>query len=82
MSKAGMGFRLTLAPFNAIGTVGGSVRLSAHPGEEGISSRAEFDALIEKLECIRDEVCRLNNWDGAWAVGWPVDHKDTPCVEE
>ncbi len=82
MAKAGMGFRLTLAPFNAIGTVGGSVRLSAHPGEEGISSREEFNDLIESLERIRDEVSRLNAWNGAWAVSWPIDHKDTPCVEE
>ena len=81
MAKQGMGFRLTLAPFNVVGTVGGTVRLSAHPDPDGINSREDFDALIEALECIRDEVSRLNGYVGPWDVAWRSD-PEIPFSEE
>ena len=64
----GMSFRLTISPFTVTGTVGcPDVRLRYTPIEDGaILGREDFFNTINKLERLRDEVCRLNNYEGEW----------------
>lgn len=64
----GMNFRLTIAPFTVTGTVGSpEVRLRYMPVEDGaIIGREDFFNVINKLERLRDEVCRLNSYKGEW----------------
>ena len=80
MANEGMNFRLTLNPFTVIGDVGGSVRMSMAQGKE-INSRDDFDALIESIERLRDEVCMLNGYKGEWNIRWNPAPEDIPCAE-
>ena len=63
-----MSFRLTISPFTVTGTVGSpEVRLRYMPVEDGaIIGREGFFNVINKLERLRDEVCRLNSYEGEW----------------
>lgn len=81
MANNGMEFQISLYPFTVYGTTGYSrVKVFMH-SEYSIDGRAQFDELIEKLERLRDEVCRLNGWEGVWNFEFK-NEEDIPFAEE